>query len=756
MSEQGIATGTLQNPLLGEQHVITSSFGPRWGRHHNGTDFGAQQGTPIGAADGGTVVFTGDAGAFGRTVVIRHETQQGPALTYYAHLQTIGVALGDRVAQGEDIGTVGNTGQSTGPHLHFELRDENEPFSRGGFAGGRALDPEQYLGRSYVESLTLREGDRGADVTSLQTQLLELGYLTPEGVDGIFGPKTEDAVKAFQRAQGLEIDGIVGPNTRGTLQQELGAPERSPAVAPEPQPRPERQPGIATAIETDGEFAAVSRSELVSLRTQGEGTSLGALTQEQAYDTARAVFGDSYGTRALIALDRAYGPDGGDGTLVLRELALGLHEGRLEFGRENRDPASGYNFGTFQIGGADSTRAESQARYNRLVDRGIANYEELTGESVDRGQLTPADRDIFSHIGHLEERSTFRAFYGNETGIFQDLADPALDGAQLQRFMSRTVQGGILAIGESVDRWTDPANGLRVDLEAVGQRASEPEAIRREPAAPVINPGLAADYSPAVAEAQRILQIAGYDEYLGTSGPNRDGVDGILGPKTVGGIQAFQRANGLEPDGIIGEETWNALLQAARSREVTVAASTAPTATAPGAPARSPLPAENDPSSGRGSELTAGDRGRQQTVGGTAEEPVRPVPVPAPSAEEPSHSRAIQDQAPVQEIEGSDFKRLWSASRAVLHEAMERIGEPRIAFPLPSGTRVIVAGDPETQTIAIAREDGTPISSQHVENGQLASTIDDPESATEFVEYVEAVLERQAAAEREAAGSALE
>ena len=611
MSEAEIVTGRLGHPVP-DYTEITSHVGLR--RHpiegythsHSGTDFAAPTGTPVLAADGGTVIyagsengrFNGGTGRAGIQVVIDH----GNGITsHYLHLNGIDgdIQVGDTVEKGQQIGEVGNTGNSTGPHLHFTFK-----------SNGRILDPVDYLigrdpiGRDYANTITIEHGDRGVGVRQLQTQLVELGFLTPEDIDGDFRGKTEAAVKAFQNAQGLDDDGIVGPNTRQALQQELPSPERPQLELQKPQPNPQPAPEAeqqtspqleqqesasqpnpqsvsearqqtTTAIETDGPFAATSRSEIISLRAQANGTSLGALTQEQAYDTARAVFGDSYGARALIALDRAYGPEGGDGTLVKRQLALGLHEGRLDFGRENPDPKSGYNFGTFQIGGAESTRQTSQERYNRLINRGIANYEELTGETIDRARLTPADKDIFSHIGHLEERSTFpvvNGFYSNETGIFRDLADPSLDGAELRRFMSRTVQGGILDIGESVDRWTDRENGLRVDLEAVEARANEPEATRREPSAPVLEPGLAAEYSPAAAEVQRILRAAGYGEHLGTSGPNQDGVDGELGRGTSAAIREFQRDNGLTVDGSVGKATWDALLGAARSREVTVPA----------------------------------------------------------------------------------------------------------------------------------------------------------------------------------------
>ncbi len=98
---------------------VTSEYGNRWGRLHAGIDIATSIGTPIWAAKGGTVIFAGTMDGYGNAVVIDH----GDGLsTLYGHQSRLAAGDGDRVSQGQVIGYVGNTGRSTGPHLHFETR----------------------------------------------------------------------------------------------------------------------------------------------------------------------------------------------------------------------------------------------------------------------------------------------------------------------------------------------------------------------------------------------------------------------------------------------------------------------------------------------------------------------------------------------------------------------------------------------------------------------------------------------------------
>lgn len=122
-SAPSVSVTSLRMPTQGTR---TSGFGPRWGRMHNGIDIAANTGTPVIAAGGGNVIAAGNSGGFGNRVLINHG---GGLVTLYAHLNTINVANGQTVGAGSPIGTVGNTGHSTGPHLHFETRVNGVPYN---------------------------------------------------------------------------------------------------------------------------------------------------------------------------------------------------------------------------------------------------------------------------------------------------------------------------------------------------------------------------------------------------------------------------------------------------------------------------------------------------------------------------------------------------------------------------------------------------------------------------------------------------
>lgn len=117
-------------PLTGR---ISSRFGPRWGRMHQGLDIAVPTGTPVRAAAAGTVTYAGAMGGYGNIVIIDHGNR---VETRYAHNSRIVVRVGQRVKRGEVIAYSGNTGNSTGPHLHFEIRYRGTP-----------VNPEHYLKR---------------------------------------------------------------------------------------------------------------------------------------------------------------------------------------------------------------------------------------------------------------------------------------------------------------------------------------------------------------------------------------------------------------------------------------------------------------------------------------------------------------------------------------------------------------------------------------------------------------------------------
>jgi murein DD-endopeptidase MepM/ murein hydrolase activator NlpD len=120
-------------PVSGYQ--ITATFGTGgslWSDAHTGLDFAAAEGTPVVATAAGEVTSTGYDGAYGNQVVITHDDGTE---TWYCHLSSISVSSGESVEAGTEIGAVGSTGNTTGPHLHLEVRP----------GGGAPVDPYSYL-----------------------------------------------------------------------------------------------------------------------------------------------------------------------------------------------------------------------------------------------------------------------------------------------------------------------------------------------------------------------------------------------------------------------------------------------------------------------------------------------------------------------------------------------------------------------------------------------------------------------------------
>ena len=132
-----ISRGSKQVPAMGSgqmawpcQGTISSYYGWRWGSFHQGIDIAANKGVQIIAADAGMISFAGWSGGYGYLVKIDHG---GGKETWYGHQSKIAVKVGDTVAKGDVIGYVGSTGNSTGPHLHFEVHE-----------GGSAKNPLNY------------------------------------------------------------------------------------------------------------------------------------------------------------------------------------------------------------------------------------------------------------------------------------------------------------------------------------------------------------------------------------------------------------------------------------------------------------------------------------------------------------------------------------------------------------------------------------------------------------------------------------
>jgi murein DD-endopeptidase MepM/ murein hydrolase activator NlpD len=136
----------LQRPMfvMPTRGVWTSGFGYRWGVLHGGIDIANSIGTPVLAASDGVVIDAGPTAGYGIWVKLRHSDG---TVTLYGHLSAVLVNIGERVYAGDQIAKMGNTGNSTGPHLHFEVllngTDRVDPV---GWLAKRGLTPGNYSG----------------------------------------------------------------------------------------------------------------------------------------------------------------------------------------------------------------------------------------------------------------------------------------------------------------------------------------------------------------------------------------------------------------------------------------------------------------------------------------------------------------------------------------------------------------------------------------------------------------------------------
>ncbi len=135
------------SPIEGD-YALSATYGnsgDRWASGHSGQDFAVDTGTPVHAAHSGTVVKAGgngagDGPAYGNAIVIKHDDD---TFTQYAHLSEVDVKVGQKVSTNDEIGLSGNSGNSSGPHLHFEIRTTAD--------FGSAVDPVAFLKEQDVK-----------------------------------------------------------------------------------------------------------------------------------------------------------------------------------------------------------------------------------------------------------------------------------------------------------------------------------------------------------------------------------------------------------------------------------------------------------------------------------------------------------------------------------------------------------------------------------------------------------------------------
>ncbi len=220
---------TAAGPVPG--HRITTPFGRAgsWAAgYHTGDDYAAPTGTRVVATRAGRVVHAGTGGwgaAYGIHVIV----ETGRVRHLYAHLSRTSVRAGASVGAGQELGRVGSTGRSTGPHLHYEERtspfgyyDHRRPVlnkSAPPSAPSRPSAPSggRSSGGGYLNWVLGRDHD---DVPALQRALIDAGCPIPAALTTHYGAQTRDAVACFQRKQGWRgsgADGLMGPRTAERL-----------------------------------------------------------------------------------------------------------------------------------------------------------------------------------------------------------------------------------------------------------------------------------------------------------------------------------------------------------------------------------------------------------------------------------------------------------------------------------------------------------------------------------------------------------
>jgi murein DD-endopeptidase MepM/ murein hydrolase activator NlpD len=234
----------LASPVKG---MVTSGFGPRWGRKHDGLDIAAPTGTPIRAAECGIVSFAGVQSGYGNMVCVKHSSRFE---TCYAHMTRYAVSQGQRVDQGDVIGYVGCTGNCTGPHLHFETRVD-----------GAARDPRPYLGGGSVPgaptvkaaakvkaklTASIRKDVAHARVTAKTTlaeQHTTTSGLAPASQQPVATTAAPDAPAAYQAPLATyEAPSAPATPAPAPTPAVTPAPEAPPVPAPAATPTPEATP----------------------------------------------------------------------------------------------------------------------------------------------------------------------------------------------------------------------------------------------------------------------------------------------------------------------------------------------------------------------------------------------------------------------------------------------------------------------------------------------------------------------------------
>ena len=179
-----LKSGYLAKFLIpGNDGYIISRFGPRSGRMHYGTDIKMHKGDTVVASNDGTVARAHWGYGFGNLIIVQHKNG---IQTYYAHLSTVLVKKGNWVARGEPIGLAGSTGRARGPHLHFEMRENGQPF-----------DPELVF--DFDKEEIREEAFDEESLTALHKKLKPKGYSHNVAVPEYYKVRSGDSLWVISR-----------------------------------------------------------------------------------------------------------------------------------------------------------------------------------------------------------------------------------------------------------------------------------------------------------------------------------------------------------------------------------------------------------------------------------------------------------------------------------------------------------------------------------------------------------------------------
>lgn len=180
-----------QWPMKQGTYTFTAGFGEsggRWSAGHTGLDFAAPSGTRFYAPADGKVIFVGDGGAYGNLTKVEHANG---VVTFYAHQSTFGVKVGQQVKRGTYIGNVGQTGNVTGPHLHWEVRlpGVRDPHKPGQNQGPGPVDPKNWMSGKVSADATYGNDQYAQAQSQAQSCAVEAGgaVVIPDGA-GATGP----------------------------------------------------------------------------------------------------------------------------------------------------------------------------------------------------------------------------------------------------------------------------------------------------------------------------------------------------------------------------------------------------------------------------------------------------------------------------------------------------------------------------------------------------------------------------------------